>query len=281
MTALDIQKYIDNALQILSTDRYLELEKVLTERSDKNEKENEPQWFDVTASIIAHNDKNEHSHYTAFIPLIYTKDKPETIEDFLKKYKHNPHYFALKPITTAGTWEARYEFSMNFIALFLDECVSSSFSKYPEQAYGVALGNPGEEFSEDLKILKFFLAEIYEHTTDRAEEHELLLHTFYFSAKRLRYAAYLFNQALNLFHRLILNGKAPLSDEIPVGARYRDIYTFKSFDILLNSLKEYKQESATKLLVLISSDFSTFVSFFHSAYTKALRVENTFNVSFN
>jgi len=123
MTALDIRKYINNTLRILATDKYLELEKVLTNRSDKHEiNQNEKQSFrfDITASIIAHNDKNEHSHYSAFIPLVYTEDKPETIEHFLKKYEQNPQYPAnIIPYTYAGTWEARYEYSLNFIFRFL------------------------------------------------------------------------------------------------------------------------------------------------------------------
>jgi hypothetical protein len=279
-----MKKYIDNDLKILQADRFLELEKVLTKRANKQEIKTEDVQlkghliFDFIDRLhITKYDYNKHGHYASVIPLVYPKDKPKTMEEFIKKRNHDPWFpYNIIASYSFGTWKARYEFSMNFIALFLDECFFSS-SNPTEEEIDTNLSCSREGFEEESKILKYFLAELYEHAAlDDLEADPLHLNICCFSASRLDYIACNLECALDLFYKLIVNGPIFSSDKEPQ-PRYRDICKYTSFNILLKSLKEYDEESATKLMTLISSDFTSFVSFFCNASLKALSIENTFN----
>jgi hypothetical protein len=279
-----IKQYLEKDLKILASDKYLQLEKVLTKRANKKEVNvhNDNFLSDVTFNLINNNDRNKQSHYEAIIPLVRPDTKPKTMEEFIKQCEKDPYYpYSIRQNCNFGVWEAYYKFSINFIALFLDECVNSSFSKNPDEDFCIIFSDPEKKFIEDLKILKYFLAEIYEHAMEHGsmDQECLELNLFYFSAEKLGYISSRLSYALDLFHCLLLNGLV-YSGPIRDFPRYRELYTFKSFDVLLNALKEHNKESAANLLTLISTDFLTFSYFISGARNKALSIESIFKNEF-
>jgi len=273
---LDLELYLTNNIKILQVDRFLELEKVLTGFSDKNEikiEGTETDFDAIDSLFITKTRKNYHSYYNAHIPFAKEEEKSRTMEEFIRKCKNDAGYLiSWKKPSYQNTWNARYEFSMNFIALFLDECFFSSFLKQSDEAF---ISWPTEGSAcEELKILKFFLAELYEHAaTADMDQCSLRMHTFKFSAKRIKILSSFIEYGLDLFYKLIVDGHLYTSTAKPK-PRYRDICSFKSFDILLKSLKEYQEESATKLVALLSSDFTSFVLFVHQMSRTATSMEN-------
>jgi hypothetical protein len=147
---------------------------------------------------------------------------------------------------------------MNFISLFLDDF----FFGPNETDYG----NRPCLNSEQAKILKYFLAELYEHAaTKDIDFWSANLHIMHFEQKSLEPIFRYFCGGFDLFLKLVVNGFDFYneSDRSTKQPRYRDQtkYKLRSFEVLLESLKEYEPESANKIIALITADFTSFSLF--------------------
>ena len=78
------------------------------------------------------------------------------------------------------------------------------------------------------------------------------------SSEKLHTIAAAMRLSYEVFLKLLLNARIHDNGDLP---RYRDIWDSRSFTVLLDSLKEYDQESSLKLIALITEDFSSFGKF--------------------
>jgi hypothetical protein len=268
-----IEQYLKNDLRLLSESRYLEFEKTLKKFADKNERDNKSYLEDKKQgnllfdfkdlSEINRHRKKRHAFYHFFLPLTGYEENPKTMDEFILGRSRFFNDLTRDHVLHRG-WEASYIQSIQFIFLFLDEFF---FSTFPNNLEDV----------EFFKLVKFFLAEIYEHHTATLPETDFTMEgqssLLVLDNKLLGKLVDELRSALDLFHKLIVNGIVYDSDLDPQ-PRFRDIYTFRSLNILLNSLKEYDAESAMKLMVLIAADFNSLVTFLAATVTSTISVRD-------
>jgi hypothetical protein len=280
---ISVKDYLNKDIKIFSEARYLELEKALTQYADKNEAKVDEDGekrielnFDImNLQQITKYRKNCHDTYVFELDTSIKK-LAKTMDEFieLKLAKRAQGYqdpVEVTSVVRSGIWFAEYSISMNFISLFIDDMY---FNRTTETE-NFPFIDPN---SENSKILKYFLAGLYEHAaTPDIDEWQASLDIMQFEINSLVPVFDRFRSGLYFFLSLVVNGFDFYndSDRSPTQPRYRDRYKLRSFEILWNSLKEYEPESALKLMALITKDFSSLTFFLTNIdYTVKKRKEN-------
>ena len=267
-----IRQFVEIEKKLLSKDRYLYFEALVTQFANKNEiktgKEHGWLCWDMLdrREFTKHTTVQDHDLCHFDLPITLEKLKTlKALEDFFKTKQH------WEILHQANCWETQYMQSIPFIALFLDEYFFSSFSNEPRNIWS-SFHSP-EKKEELNQIVKYLLVTLFEHIT---VPHLYACHSrhdlFYFDTKIAIEILKQINIALSYFNKLFINGLVYQSDLEPQ-PRYRDVYTFRSFNILLRSLKEYDEESAMKIMAFVVCDFNSFVSFLYTSLDKVNVIE--------
>jgi len=258
---MSLEDYLNNKVKIFSENRYIELKKALLEYADKNEnqiedtEEKKMLRFDyLDISKITKDRKDNHDDYLFYFDK--NEKKVNTIEEFIQLNSNKTKQIN-KNNKIEFFWQAKYSYSLNFIALFVYDFYSSS--RLESERYIECANSEIEK----VKILKFFLAELYELAANTERDWSASVQILSFEQKVINPVFNCFPSALSLFYKLIINGFdfADDRDRSSEQPRYRNNYKLRSFEILLESLEEYKPESAMKLMSIIVADFASFSSF--------------------
>jgi hypothetical protein len=230
------------------------------------------------------NDEVKHGTYKFSIPII-NYEKPKTIEEYLSLFKK--HGFSVKFLDqdlelhyknmSMHVWGPKYAQSIPFISLFLEEFFFSekvtNRKIFPSTTSEIELKN----------IIKYFLIMFYENSFMLVEP-QTRINLFFFHLNSVKPIINAIENAVYFLHHLHLNLKYnnmyfPISENT---LRWREIYSFQSFNILLESLKEYKNyEAAALIMTLIIADFQAFIQFLNNIYFKAQLIETVTKTNLN